>query len=179
MRLDVSDIKLEAGAHKRFPLSVQLDSVLESDGQEIRFGPFDGEGEIWNIDGRLLVSASVSGEVEMVCSRCLSPVTVPLEVSFEEEFIEGDPESVPEADEEEEVRAVSFFQGDEIDLTEALRENILLELPMKPLCREECEGLCPTCGANRNENPCTCEGTGSVDPRLAILKDLLKPDTNS
>ncbi|HWH71905.1 MAG TPA: DUF177 domain-containing protein [Candidatus Sulfotelmatobacter sp.] len=183
MRINVADIKLEAGNHKTFPVQVAVEAV-EMAGQDVVFDrPFTGEAVIWNAGDRLLVQASVAGEATIQCSRCLAPVTLPLEVSFEEEFIEGTPgEQEDELDSEaEDERNVTYFSGDEIDLSEPLRENILLELPMKPLCSDDCAGLCQTCGTNLNEGPCQCgEQTHAVDPRLAALKDLLrKPDTNS
>jgi uncharacterized protein len=189
LRINVADIKLEAGSHKKVDLEVALEPI-EMGGQEIRFeGPFTGEAEIWNAGDRLLVRANLSGEATLACSRCLTEFTEPLDVFFEEEFVEGAAEDEErfadgeddDDEEEESARTISFYTGDEIDLTDPLRENILLELPMKPLCDEECKGLCPTCGVNLNEEPCKCEGDQDVvDPRLSVLKDLLrKPDSNS
>ena len=65
----------------------------------------------------------------------------------------------------------SFYQGDEVDLTPLIREQALLALAERPLCREECRGLCPQCGANLNEGDCGCV-TGGLDPRLAVLGKL-------
>jgi len=182
MLINVADIKLEAGSHKQVDLSVSLEPI-EMGGQEVQFDqPFTGSAEVWNVGDRLLVKARLSGEAEMICSRCLTQYPEQLSISFEEEFIESaGEEDLEEQDDEESGRTVSFYQGNEIDLTEPLRENILLALPMKPLCSSDCEGLCPTCGANLNEGPCECSGeTKVVDPRLAVLKDLLrKPDSNS
>lgn len=184
MRINVADIKLEAGSHKKVNLEVSLETI-EMGGQEVRFDkPFTGEAEIWNAGDRLLVKAELEGEATLVCSRCLTQFTEPMDVSFEEEFIlqgEVDEERNEEDEEEESGRTVSFYTGDEIDLADPLRENILLELPMKPLCDVDCEGLCPTCGTNLNEGACKCTGDPEVvDPRLAVLKDLLrKPDSNS
>jgi len=185
VRINVAEIKLEAGNHKRFPVQVAVESV-EMAGQAITFDrPFEGEAEVWNAGDRLLVKAEVSGEATLQCSRCLGPVTLPLDVSFEEEYVEGEPADADDDEEQEtEVdagRSVSYYKGDEIDLSETLRDNVLLELPMKPLCSEDCAGLCPGCGTNLNTGSCQCaEETHTVDPRLAALKDLLrKPDSNS
>lgn len=189
MRVNVADIKLEAGTHKRVPVSVAVEPV-DMGGQAVQFDrPFEGEAEIWNAGDRLLVRADVSGEAVLQCSRCLNPFSMPLHVKFEEEFIEGTPDDEPAEDEEadetfddEKSRTVTYFSGDEIDLSEPLRENVLLEVPMKPLCDEDCEGLCPTCGTNLNEGSCACteESPAVVDPRLAKLAELLrKPDSNS
>ncbi|HWI60313.1 MAG TPA: DUF177 domain-containing protein [Symbiobacteriaceae bacterium] len=189
MRVNIADIKLEAGSHKKFPVQIAVEAV-EMGGMEFQFDrPFTGEAEVWNAGDRLLVQATVSGEAAVQCSRCLAPATMPLTVSFDEEFIEGAPQAAVVDEDDDEIdtedadgsRNVTYFSGDEIDLSEPLRENVLLELPMKPLCSVDCAGLCPSCGTNLNEGACQCgEETHTVDPRLAALKDLLrKPDTNS
>jgi uncharacterized protein len=185
MRVDVSEIKLEAGSHQTFQLQISVDPV-ELAGQLIQFDrPFTGEAEIWNAGDRLLVRASLSGEALLPCSRCLTRFALPLETEFEEEFIEGQPgykAAVEDDDEAEDEsgRNVSYFTGDEIDLNDTLRDNILLELPMQPLCRDDCAGLCPSCGTNLNEGPCSCVEAKQVDSRFAALQQLLrKPDSNS
>lgn len=180
MRVDVAEIKKEAGSHKTVPLETQLDPV-EFSGQTVQFPkPFRGRAEIWNAGDRLLVQAQVEGEALVQCSRCLTPFKAPLSVSFEEEFVEGLVEEEAPREDEEDLSVATRYEGDVIDLTDSLRDSILLELPMKPLCRPDCAGLCPTCGANLNEGPCGCEKSHTVDPRLAALQKLLdKPDPNT
>lgn len=192
MRVDISDIKLEAGNHKTVPVQIAIDNAGDDTARFDR--PFTGEAEIWNAgEGRLLVRVNVAGQATVVCSRCLTEFSLPMEVSFEEEFVEGaapnesadtDDDEADEDELEESQRTITYYSGDEIDLSEPLRENVLLELPMKPLCNEDCEGLCPTCGTNLNEGPCTCaageKAPVNVDPRLAKLQELLrKPDSNT
>jgi uncharacterized protein len=178
MRVDVAELKLDEGSHKTVPVEVAVEPV-EIGGESVKFDrPFKGEAEIWNAGDRLLVRATLSGEAQLPCSRCLTTFSLPLETSFEEEFIEGKPG--PDDDEAETGRTVTYYSGDAIDLSETLRDNVLLELPMQPLCREDCQGICPTCGTNRNEGSCSCVETTSVDPRFAALEKLLrKPDSNS
>ena len=65
----------------------------------------------------------------------------------------------------------SLYEGEEIDLSPLIREQILLALPTRPLCREDCQGLCPRCGSNRNHVKCDCR-TESVDPRLEVLRSI-------
>lgn len=180
MRVDVADIRQETGSHKTVPLEVTLEPA-EVSGQTVTFPtPFRGSAEIWNTGDRLLVQAKLSGEAVVPCSRCLTPFATPLSVSFDEEFVEGQPNSVTPREDEEDQSIATAYQGDTIDLAESVRDNILLELPMKPLCRADCAGLCPTCGANLNEGGCSCEDTSTVDPRLAALERLLhKPDSNT
>lgn len=98
------------------------------------------------------------------CSRCLKPVNTQLCVDIQEQF-----SRLPFEGEDEETHR---FYGDEIDVSGALRENILLNLPAKPLCFPDCRGLCPHCGIDRNVESCQCSPK-SVDPRLAILEKLI------
>ncbi len=83
---------------------------------------------------------------------------------------EGDEQEV-----EEEDLDTSYYRDDQIDLNELLREQFYLALPMKPLCREDCRGLCPQCGTNLNTGTCTC-ATEWEDPRLAALKGLVRDE---
>lgn len=118
------------------------------------------------------VEGAIAAAVELECSRCLRAVQKFLEFPFEAVFVT--PENYTE---EREVQVgvgdleVSIFGGDKIDLTELAREQILLALPARVFCREDCKGLCQKCGANKNLINCNCEEK-EVDPRWAALKDL-------
>ncbi|NWG19851.1 MAG: DUF177 domain-containing protein [Chloroflexi bacterium] len=124
----------------------------------------------------VLVDVRAHGTVTMECIRCLNPATQHIEVSFRDEFHSridvnsGAP--LPKPDEDD-----PFFL-DELhmaDVGEALREYVLLELPMQPLCRPDCRGLCPTCGADLNVEQCACADT-AADERFEALRALLKPE---
>lgn len=188
MRIGVVELKREPGSKITVPVQIALEPV-EMSAQMVQFDrPFTGQAVIWNAGDRLLVQAELSGEALVVCSRCLTPFTLPLDVEFEEEYVEGAPgearaENRDDEDEEDgfdEQRTITYYSGDEIDLTDSLRDNVLLELPMQPICSRDCKGLCPTCGTNLNEGACTCTGHNEVvDSRFDKLKDLLgKPDSN-
>lgn len=179
MRIAVDDIRAEAGLHKTVPVEFTLEPV-EFSGETFDFDqPFVGEVEIWNSGDELLVRARLSGEAEVGCGRCLTRYRFPVKASFAELFREGEPSEDAEEEEGDEY-TITYYTGDQIDLTDSLRENLLLELPMQPVCRRECNGLCPTCGANLNEDACTCASNSTVDPRLVKLEELLrKPDSNS
>jgi uncharacterized protein len=116
----------------------------------------------------------VTTTLELDCSRCLDSYTVPIDAKFDVLFL---PAGANTGDAEQEVAeedlGVSFYKDDTIDLGEVLREQFYLALPMKPLCREECRGLCPVCGRNRNRETCECQ-TEWVDPRLDALRQLKK-----
>jgi uncharacterized protein len=116
----------------------------------------------------------VTTTLELDCSRCLESYTVPIDAKFDVLFL---PAGANTGDAEQEVGeedlGVSIDKDDTIDLGEVLREQFYLALPMKPLCREECRGLCPVCGRNRNRETCECQ-TEWVDPRLDALRQLKK-----
>jgi uncharacterized protein len=116
----------------------------------------------------------VTTTLELDCSRCLEAYTVPIDAKFDVLFL---PAGANTGDGEQEVAeedlGVSFYKDDTIDLGEVLREQFYLALPMKPLCREDCRGLCPVCGRNRNRETCDCQ-TEWVDPRLDALRQLKK-----
>lgn len=112
-------------------------------------------------------------EVELLCDRCLAPEHSPLVVEFDTSFIPQEAEAVKQENVEllTEDLGLSAYEGGAVDLDELVREQILLALPSRHLCREDCKGLCQKCGANLNENECSCE-QGEVDPRWAALADL-------
>jgi uncharacterized protein len=114
----------------------------------------------------------VGTTLELDCSRCLEPFTVPIDATFDMLFLPAGA-NTGEGEQEvgEEDLGVSFYKDDTIDLGEVLREQFYLALPMKPLCREDCQGLCPVCGRNRNRERCDCQ-TGWVDARFDALRKL-------
>ena len=126
--------------------------------------------------GMFQVEGRLGGTVILACSRCLAPVPWPLNVVFRLTFTRSLPGdevgSSPESRElEAEELGVVLFEGDEIDFQDVIQEQVIMALPMQPLCQEECRGLCPQCGSNLNDGPCRCSGK-DIDPRLAVLKTL-------
>jgi len=121
---------------------------------------------------RFRLEGTAKAELELACSRCLEPFTMPVDAAFDVRYL---PASEAAADGERELGEedldTSVYRDDQIDLDEVLREQFYLALPMKPLCREACAGLCPQCGTNRNSGTCSCE-MQSGDPRLAPLRAL-------
>jgi len=102
-----------------------------------------------------LLRGQLRGALESPCSRCLDPAVIPVDVPLTVTFAEheeGTDEGEGDSDDD-----VVFFEGGEIDLGAELRDEILLAMPLNPLCRDTCKGLCPVCGGNRNSAPCDCE----------------------
>jgi len=116
--------------------------------------------------GGIAVTGVVSGPWRGECRRCLHPVEGLVAAEVRELYRPAG------ADEDEEE---TYLLGlDHLDLRPLARDAILLELPLAPLCRSDCAGLCPVCGADRNQSDCACEAA-PVDPRWAAL-DVLRPD---
>ena len=112
--------------------------------------------------------------LELNCSRCLEPFTLPVDAAFDLRYHpQGDNTGTGEAEQEieDDDLATAFYENDEIDLGHLMREQFNLSLPMKPLCRDGCRGLCPVCGINLNKGTCDCKREWE-DPRLEALRNL-------
>lgn len=113
----------------------------------------------------LLVRGTVESQLGLECVRCLEPFALPIALDLEETFQLS--ESSPELD-----GTYAVDDDNWLDLAPLLREQAWIAIPIKPLCRSDCGGLCPQCGVNLNLESCTCDRE-KVDPRLALLKNLL------
>jgi uncharacterized protein len=153
---EASQFEKDADAF-RVVAPVQVVADLRKDSQKVR------------LVGRVATTLGLD------CSRCLEPFTVPIDARFDVLFLPAGANTSATGQEEQEVGdedlGVSFYKDDTIDLGEVIREQFYLALPMKPLCREDCQGLCPVCGKNRNREACDCQNEW-VDPRLDALRAL-------
>ena len=126
-------------------------------------------GRLGTIDD-IRVAGRLTTSIELACARCLEPVGRPVEREFdllyrprgvdrraEEAGISG-----PEAE-------IGYYEGQGLELEDVLREQVLLAVPMKAVCRDDCRGLCPRCGRNLNREPCAC--AEAADPRWSALEE--------
>ena len=121
----------------------------------------------------VFVNGHVETRAQVECDRCLKPVEIPVNTDFALEYITGSEyESVETAELTEAEMSVSVFDGEGIDVDEIVKEQIVLAVPTRMLCREDCKGICPECGADRNRGDCDCT-TSDIDPRWAALKNLI------
>jgi uncharacterized protein len=120
----------------------------------------------------ILVRGHLEGTLQLGCSRCLTTFSLPVEADFDLLLAPG-PGLAAEADEELSKADLDrdFYTGETVNLESILREQVLLTLPLKPLCAETCKGLCPRCGADLNQETCQCPAEESTSP-LAILKKI-------
>lgn len=135
-------------------------------------------GRLVQSGGDVLLRGNLRGNLEMPCSRCLETARVAFDVPLAITFIARPASDDDGADDEGEDDAedvdVAFFDGEEVDLGPQIRDQILLALPITPLCREDCAGLCPVCGGNRNLVACNCTSRQPLGttPLAAALQKL-------
>ena len=153
MQINVAQLfKSDVGSIRNYEMSGVVDIADNGTDSMVR-----GEVRLMRTDRGILVKGTLHTEAEVICSRCLASFGCPLALNIEEQYFPtvdvntGVSVSVPDAP--------GCFTVDEqhvLDLTEAIRQYALLAIPMKPLCREDCAGLCPHCGRNLNLGPCGC-----------------------
>ncbi len=164
MRITVSEIP---------PEGRDIDETLSIEVDEGVFSEASVHLHLERVDEDVFVHGDISARTKLACGRCLdefvSTVSVPVEMSF---LPSGDESGGEEQELSAEDVNTEYYSDDRIDLDEAIREQILLNLPLKPLCSEECRGICPSCGINLNQESCGCD-TKKIDPRLEVLKKLL------
>jgi uncharacterized protein len=152
----------------------QMPPPLEGD-DEVRVERVRLTGEIQKEGDGFAFSGDISTRATLGCSRCLEPYGLPLDMHFD--LIYTSRPEAPDRHGESRVDVESVtevrFDGARIDLDALLAEQIYLALPLKPLCRDGCRGLCARCGANLNLAACGCSAETGSDPRLAALKRLV------
>lgn len=176
LRINVAQLmKDPVGSYRHVDVATDLEELVpdvelaEGDASSM----IEGRVRLMRTNQGVLAQGIVAGEVQLACARCLAPVPVEIEAQVEEVF-------VPTVDmatgriikPEEEDQALWIDEHHILDLAEVLRQDVLLELPMHVLCREDCRGLCSECGTNLNEASCDCKP--DIDPRWSSLTDLLK-----
>lgn len=148
-------------------------SEVEQEGDAYRVvAPVRVELEIHKDKDRFRLTGTAQTELELTCGRCLEAFRMPFESRLDVRYL---PATELATEDEREVAEedldTSYYREDQIDLNELLREQFYLALPMKPLCRDDCAGLCAQCGTNLNTEACQCTSEWE-DPRLAPLREL-------
>src|SRR6202048_1949698 len=169
MFLDIKDLAVRKQLIRK---SYAPGSIDYQTGEMKQLEPLKVNATAELLEGQIRVAGEIETKVELVCARCLEPVVDEVDRSFDL-FYSPLPKGVKpeEARLKDDDAEIGFFQGEGLFLADVLREQVLLALPMKVICRGECRGLCPSCGANLNTEECRCE-THAADPRLAPLARL-------
>ncbi len=135
-------------------------------------GPVTLAFDIFKDKAQFRLVGRVRTVLELPCDRCLEPFTLPVDAAFDLRYQpHADNTGEGEREIEEDDLSTAFYDNQTIDLGQLMREQFYLSVPMKPLCREDCRGLCAICGTNLNRGACDCKREWE-DPRLAALKAL-------
>ena len=164
MLLDLKDIFVSDGACKDVSYTLSMSDV-EVSGERPFSSPVQIQAHVENKAGMVTLTIDAAFVYQTACDRCL----VPIERRFDYHFSHKIIENLEEDFNDDYIEAPDLA----LDLDELISSDILLELPSKFLCREDCQGLCQKCGHNLNLGDCSCDKR-EVDPRLEALKELLK-----
>ncbi len=169
MLINLSELFTRDGKEKTYAPGIEMNELHASDGvyEIISKGPVSLH--IRNIGGRkLLLTGNMKATLHIPCARCLEPVAYPFDLDVDEELDmsrqeerAGDPDEQP------------YIDGYNLDVDQLLSNELLLNLPMKVLCKEDCKGICNRCGTNLNYGTCSCDQS-SPDPRMAVIQDLFQ-----
>lgn len=174
MKINVAELlKQPVGSTVSYPVSEIIDGV---DGEPCSI---QGNVQLMRIGEGILMRATIDTSYRCACSRCLDSFDYPVQMNIEEEFFPkadvntGTPLLVPA-----EEGAFLIDEIHELDTDEAVRQHIVMSMPMRPICRVDCPGLCPTCGQNLKEGPCTCDQEDQ-DPRWTRLTEWASHNNNN
>jgi|Deesub1362A_J573_1020465.scaffolds.fasta_scaffold04811_1 uncharacterized protein len=164
MKIIVSDIP-EEGLQQDVDLKVSIDNSEPAEDVHVSV-------RVNRYGERVMLDGSAGMSVSLVCSRCLKRFRYPISVEFHEEYVPR-PDAVDEEHElTDEELALNYYINDMINLDEFIREQVIVSIPIKPLCKANCMGICPMCGKDLNEGSCDCKKE-DIDPRLSALKRML------
>jgi len=170
MRIELENLE---GGKGDFAHVYQPDDLNPVDERISLTQPATVSGKVRLAGNEVFVNGHVETRAQVECDRCLQPVEAPVNTEFALEYIPGSEyESGGAAELTEAEMSVSVFDGQAIDVDEIVKEQIVLAVPTRMLCREDCKGICPECGADRNKGDSNCT-TGDTDPRWAALKNLI------
>jgi uncharacterized protein len=131
-------------------------------------------GKLTKIEWEVCFAGYVEANLLVICTRCLKPFILQVKNKVQAHFVPREKQPSPgsefeisETDIEKEI-----YEEGRIDLHGPIRDQILLEVPLILLCQQNCKGICPECGNDRNSDPCKCENNGDIDPRFAVLQKL-------
>jgi uncharacterized protein len=157
----------------RFEESLPVGAIsLDSDIEQVSPLVASGSAELHALTEELRVQGRLQVSLRMECDRCTEPFTQSIEEEFDLIYVPN-PATAPGAEIAigDSDSNIGFYEGRGLDLNDILTEQVLLALPLQRICRADCQGICPTCGQNRNETDCQCQ-TQITDERWSALRNL-------
>lgn len=162
MNIDVSELKGKKNSKRNINVVIEKESFYDGTETVVVSKPIEFNGVIRLVGDIFHLNGTITAELLLTCSRCLKKFPYSIEMDIKEKL------STSASNEESEIISI---KNDKIDIDEILENNLIIQLPVKRLCSDNCKGLCQQCGTDLNEGQCSCD-TVDVDPRLAQLKNL-------
>lgn len=190
MRVHIGSIRKSRGETLHVAFKKRVPSPIDSGEDSLQVGV---DAEVTNSGRSYRVKGEIRTTLDLFCDRCLAPIKRPVVIHFEEDFrqrgqrgprgqedsiwtYEGDAMESGEQDASSVAlnsdETDTLFDGDVFTLDDVVRDYLMVEVPVKAVCHEDCRGICPQCGQNMNESECSCRQE-AIDPRLAGLADFL------
>jgi uncharacterized protein len=172
LAVDVRELLQQPGAHKHVVLRAVLPDLATPVASVPPERPVTVDAELESVVEGLLVTGKLRATVRLRCVRCLREFDHELEVDIRELFTGSGSRSASLHPREDEDEGYAVLADDRLPLDTMVRDALVLAFPSFPLCRPDCAGLCPQCGADRNTTDCGHDGSGATDPRWAALAGL-------
>lgn len=170
MQINLTELFSVEGKEKTYTAEIEMDTFQAPDGTWSVVSKKPVDLRIRNLGGKkLLMEGRAALTLSIPCSRCLEPVDVPFELDI---FQELDMDA-SEADRVRELNEQPYVSGYYLDVDQLIGNELLLNLPMKVLCREDCKGICNRCGMNLNRGSCSCDRS-LPDPRMSVIQDIFQ-----
>jgi uncharacterized protein len=161
MKIDISSIVKANGASLDINYDDKLPGLNEAVNDYEFVKPVEFKGSLLNASGIIKLDGLLKAEYVSKCSRCLKDIICQMNIKVKEDFLEKDESTGSE---------VYTYQDNYILIDHVLKDNIILNLPVKQVCNENCKGLCPKCGIDFNTNECLCK-EDEINPQMEVLKD--------
>jgi uncharacterized protein len=171
MRLDVSDIVRIDGASLNFMYNEKLEGLDTEYEGYIFDKPVSFDGQVTNVDGILKLTGRLKLQYSVKCSRCLKILDKEMSAEIKEDILSSKVETSKVVTSIE----AYTYEGNYLEIDKILKDNVILNLPMKQVCKESCRGLCPKCGVDLNYESCSCSEE-EINPHMEILKKLLEKE---
>lgn len=170
MLINLSELFSRDGKEKTYTLDIEMNEFEAPDGVYEIVSKEPVELRIRNLgDRKLFMEGKARLSLSIPCGRCLEPVICPFKLDIDQELDMNQTEE----DRVEGLDEQPYISGYNLDVDQLLSNELLLNLPMKVLCSEDCQGICNRCGANLNHGSCSCDQS-SPDPRMSVIQDLFQ-----
>ena len=166
MELDISRVRSNVGMEKSFDLLQTVEDIKEKNIHFLK--PVHIQGKIRNEEGTLYLEGDAEIQIQRICDRCLSVYPQKLNLHIEEEFHIAQKKN-------DDFDFLKTYNGNRLGLDQTIQDAVLLNIQINSICREDCKGICPHCGKDLNQGPCSCDHE-QLDPRMEILKTLISEE---